>query len=65
MGVATRAGEQAFDKTMGSHYGASTPQPQGACILEWNSYKSVTLSFVLVLCVGDKAGGENNELRWR
>jgi len=40
MGVATQAGEQAFDKAMGSglaHYGASTPQPQGACTIECNS----------------------------
>jgi hypothetical protein len=39
----------AFDRAMGSHYGASTPRPQGACIIEWNSHKYVTLSFVPVL----------------
>lgn len=48
--VATQAGEQAFDREMGSNYGASTPQPHGACIIEWNSHKPITLTLVPVLC---------------
>jgi len=48
--VATQAGEQAFDRAKGSHYGASTPEPHGACIIEWNSHKAVTLNLIPVLC---------------